>query len=70
MMRLMDMTSIAFPRLGYSFAELEVLTGLSRATIYRMHKRGEFRTVRRGRRQLVPADEVLRLCGTAAEAAA
>jgi excisionase family DNA binding protein len=59
----MQTATIAFPRLGYSFAELEVLIGLSRSTLHRMVARGEIETVKRGRRRLVPADQVQRLCG-------
>ena len=59
----MQTQTIHFPRLGYSLAELEVLIGLSRSTLHRMVARGELETVKRGRRRLVPADQVERLCG-------
>ena len=52
-----------FPRLTYSIAESEVLTGLSRATLYRRIAAGELRTVQSGRRRLVPSAELNRLCG-------
>jgi len=61
----MQTQTITFPRLGYSFAELEVLVGLSRSTLHRMVARGKLETVKRGRRRLVPADQVARLCGMA-----
>ena len=47
-----------FPRLAYSLAELEVLTGLSRSTLYRRCRAGKLRTVRLGRRRLVPASVI------------
>jgi excisionase family DNA binding protein len=58
---------ITFPRLGYSFAELEVLVGLSRSTLHRMVARGELQTVKRGRRRLVPVSQVERLCCSAGD---
>jgi excisionase family DNA binding protein len=61
----MQTQTIIFPRLGYSFAELEVLIGLSRSTLHRMVARGELETVKRGRRRLIPAEQVQRLCGVA-----
>lgn len=53
---------ITFPRLGYSLAELEMLVGLSRSTPHRIVARGELETTKRGRRRLVPAHQVERLC--------
>jgi excisionase family DNA binding protein len=61
----MQTQTITFPRLGYSLAELEVLIGLSRSTLHRMVARGDLETVKHGRRRLVPADQVQRLCGVA-----
>jgi excisionase family DNA binding protein len=61
----MQTQTINFPRLGYSFAELEVLIGLSRSTLHRMVAHGDLETVKHGRRRLVPADQVERLCGVA-----
>jgi excisionase family DNA binding protein len=58
----MESQNITFPRLGYSLAEAEVLTGLSRATLYRLLKRGELQTVKRGGRRLVPSRELEKLC--------
>lgn len=57
----METQTVTFPRLGYTLAEAEVLTGYSRATLYRMAKRGELRLVRFGRRQLVPTQQLERL---------
>src|SRR5262249_13726406 len=45
-----------FPRLSYSLSEAEVLSGLSRATLYRRIADGSLRTAKVGRRRLVPAD--------------
>jgi excisionase family DNA binding protein len=50
------------PRLTYSIAEAETLSGLSRSTLYRLIARGALKTVHRGRRRLVPKDELERLC--------
>lgn len=55
---------IDFPRLTYSIAESEVLTGLSRATLYRRIAAGELRTVQSGRRRLVPVCELERMVGS------
>jgi excisionase family DNA binding protein len=52
---------IEFPRLTYSIAESEVLTGLSRATLYRRIAAGDLRTVQSGRRRLVPVSELTRI---------
>jgi excisionase family DNA binding protein len=50
------------PRLAYSLAEVEALSGLSRSTLYRLMASGELKTVQRGRRRLVPKAELERLC--------
>jgi excisionase family DNA binding protein len=52
---------ITFPRLAYSLAELEVLTGLSRSTFYRMVARGELETVKFGRSRMVSTREAAKL---------
>jgi excisionase family DNA binding protein len=57
--------TVSIPRLAYSFAEVEVSTGVSRATLYRMVDAGKLRTVQLGGRRLVPAAELERLCGAA-----
>ena len=46
------------PRLAYSLAECETMTGLSRATLYRRIASGELKTVRTGRRRLVPTSQL------------
>jgi excisionase family DNA binding protein len=58
----MDIQTIPVQRLAYSMPEAEIATGLSRSTLYRLMARGELSTVRRGRRRLVPRDELERLC--------
>jgi excisionase family DNA binding protein len=50
------------PRLAYSLAESEALSGLSRSTLYRLIIAGQLQTVRRGRRRLVPRGELEKLC--------
>jgi excisionase family DNA binding protein len=61
----MQTQTINFARLGDSFAELEVLIGLSLPTLHRMVAHGDLETVKHGRRRLVRADQVERLCGAA-----
>ncbi len=53
----------SIPRLAYSIAESEVLSGLSRSSLYRLIAAGRLRTVQLGRRRLVPSGELERLCG-------
>jgi excisionase family DNA binding protein len=50
------------PRLAYSLAESEALSGLSRSTLYRLIVAGKLRTVQLGRRRLVPRSELEQLC--------
>ena len=52
----------SFHRLAYSIAESEALSGLSRSSLYRLMAARQLRTVQRGRRRLVPSDELARLC--------
>jgi excisionase family DNA binding protein len=49
------------PRLAYSLAESEALSGLSRSSLYRLIASGQLKTVHCGRRRLVPVDELTRL---------
>jgi hypothetical protein len=51
----MEARSISVPKLGWSFAELEVASGLSRATLYRLLAAGQLATVKIRGRRLVPA---------------
>jgi excisionase family DNA binding protein len=44
------------------------MSGLSRATIYRMIAAGTLKTVQRGRRRLVPTAELEKLCRPDSEA--
>jgi excisionase family DNA binding protein len=53
----------AIPRLAYSIAESEALSGLSRSSLYRLIAAGQLKTIQRGRRRLVPIAELERLCG-------
>jgi len=52
----------SIPRLAYSIAESEALSGLSRSSIYRLIAAGKLKTVQHGRRRIVPRDELERLC--------
>jgi excisionase family DNA binding protein len=53
----------SFSRLAYSLAEGEALSGLSRSSLYRLIAAGKLKTVQRGRRRLIPAQELEWLCG-------
>ena len=57
MLRLME-TTHTIPRLGYSLAEVEIATGLSRASLYRLIAGGQLRTIQHGRRRLVPVEQL------------
>jgi excisionase family DNA binding protein len=50
--------ALLIPRTELSLAEFEAITGVARSTLYRMIRRGQLRTVQRGRRRLVPVSEV------------
>jgi excisionase family DNA binding protein len=50
-----------FPRLAFSIAESEALSGLSRSSLYRLIAAGSLKTVQHGRRRLVPAGELERI---------
>jgi len=56
-------TALPFPRLAYSLAESEALSGLSRSSLYRLIAAGKLKTVLHGRRRLVPVQELNRLLG-------
>jgi excisionase family DNA binding protein len=56
-------TAPPIPRLAYSIAESEALTGLSRSSLYRLIAAGKLKTVQHGRRRIVPRGELERLCG-------
>jgi len=60
----MDTQTVSVPRLSYSFTEAELATGLSRSTLYRLVARGELQTVKRGKRRLIPTEQLERLCRT------
>lgn len=61
--------SAFFPRLAYSLAESEAMSGLSRSSLYRLIAAGRLQTVQHGRRRLVPRDELERLCTPEAQTA-
>ena len=61
------MQTHTIPRLGYSLAEVEIATGLSRASLYRLIARGELETIKRGRRRLVPVAQLEKLGGAATQ---
>jgi len=50
----------SFPRLAYSIAESEALSGLSRSSLYRLIAAGQLKTVQHGRRRIVPTGELER----------
>jgi excisionase family DNA binding protein len=54
----METQYVSLPRLGYSFAEVELMTGLSRSSLYRMVDRGELQTIKHGRRRLIPEKQL------------
>jgi excisionase family DNA binding protein len=55
-------STVSLPRFSYSLAETEIMTSLSRATLYRMIAAGTLKTVRTGGRRLVPTAELEKLC--------
>jgi excisionase family DNA binding protein len=57
----MDAHAISVPKLGWSLAELEVATGLSRATLYRMLAAGQLESVKVRGRRLVPTWQAQKL---------
>lgn len=57
----MDVQTVSVPKLGYSLAEVEIATGLSRATLYRMLSAGQLSTVKVRGRRLVPAWQAQKL---------
>lgn len=52
------------PRLAYSLTEAALVTGLSLSTINRRLASGEIRSVKVGRRRLVPVSELQRMVGS------
>jgi excisionase family DNA binding protein len=63
MLRRMDSQTVSLQKLSYSFAEAEVISNLSRSTLYREVARGRLRRVKVGKRSLIPADALASLCG-------
>ena len=63
-MKHMEMHEITVPKLGYSYAEAEIVSGLSRTTLWRAIKRGDLPHIKVGRRVVIPAAELAALCGS------
>lgn len=59
----MEIQHVLVPRLGYSLAEAELATGLSRSSLYRAIARGDLRREKVGGRTIIPATELAALCG-------
>jgi excisionase family DNA binding protein len=59
----MDTLNVSLRKIAYSFAEAEVVSNLSRSTLYREVARGRLRRVKVGKRSLIPADALEKLCG-------
>lgn len=72
MMTLMDTqvsSAFSLPRFAFTIGESEVVSGLSRSSLYRLIAAGKLQTVKRGRRRLVPSAELEKLCRPDVEAA-
>lgn len=54
-------SSLQLPRLAYSLVEVALMTGLSLSTVNRRLASGEIRSVKLGRRRLVPMSELERI---------
>jgi excisionase family DNA binding protein len=63
-------TLLTVDRLAFSIEEAQQASTLSRRTLYRLIRRGQLRTVKRGARRLIPRVELERLCGVDALEAA
>lgn len=61
MLRRMEVRTDTAPPLAYSLDHAAALIDLSRRSLYRLIDRGELRTVKVGRRRLVPTMELERL---------
>jgi predicted DNA-binding transcriptional regulator AlpA len=64
----MDAHTVSVPKLGWSLAEIEVATGLSRSLLYRMMAAGELSTIKIRGRRLVPAWQAEKLLDRACTA--
>ena len=62
--RLMNAQTLPIQKLNYSMTEAAYVVGCSAQTLRRLIRRDELRTVRVGKRRLVPLAELERLCGT------
>jgi len=63
----MDALPNALTRYAYSLDEAAESISLSRRSLYHLIESGELRTVKLGRRRLVPRSELERLCQPAEE---
>ncbi len=59
----MEAQNVLVPRLGYSLAEAELASGLSRSSLYRAIARGDLRREKVGGRTIIPAADLAALCG-------
>ena len=59
----MEAQQVLVPRLGYSLAEAELASGLSRSSLYRAIARGDLRREKVGGRTIIPAADLAALCG-------
>lgn len=59
----MEAQHVLVPRLGYSLAEAELASGLSRSSLYRAIARGDLRREKVGGRTIIPAADLAALCG-------
>lgn len=57
----MNTQAVSIPKLGWSFAEFEAASGLSRSTLYRMLAGGQLHTVKIRGRRIIPAWQAERL---------
>ena len=58
----MEAQHVLVPRLGYSLAEAELASGLSRSSLYRAIARGDLRREKVGGRTIIPAADLAALC--------
>jgi excisionase family DNA binding protein len=61
----MDAHTDTVPRHAYSIAEAARSISLSRRALYQLIEAGALRTVKLGRRRLVPREELERICSAA-----
>lgn len=59
----MELQNVSVAKLGYSYAEAEIASGLSRTTLWRAVKRGDLRSMKVGKKVIIPAEDLAKLCG-------